>query len=804
MNAQARAQIAALPLDERIRLVSGADAWHTCAHPGLGLRSLRLSDGPHGLRVPTDDERDSLPATCFPTAVTLGQTWDRDLMADLGAALAVEARAQGVDVVLGPGLNLKRHPFGGRNFEYFSEDPLVSGELAAALVRGLQGGGVGACVKHFAVNSQETLRLCVDAEVDERTLHELYLSGFERVVRGARPWALMCSYNQVNGTAASTHHELLTEVLRRRWGFDGLVMSDWGAVWDPVASLEAGLDLRMPGGRDLMAPAVRAAVRSGRLHEDAVDEAVGHLVGLAGRVPESEAGEVPVGEHHDLAARIAAAGTVLASNDGVLPLAEGLTVAVIGGFATHPRFQGAGSSQVHPTRVTGLLDALKQRGVTTLHARGYDPESAGEDTDLLAEAIEVATRADVAIVMVGLPEDRESEGYDRTEFALPAQHDALVRGVSAANPRTVVAVVSGSPVALPWADRVAAVLLTGLGGQASGAGLADVLVGRADPGGRLAETWPRQVGDVASDPWFAGPGHVAEHREGLAVGYRHHVTHDVDPAFCFGHGLSYATTQWSDPQVSADRVEAGELAAGSGPTASITVANTSRRDGVEVVQVYLHDDSSVVCRPRRWLAGFTKVTVPAGASRRVEVALDPLAMGHWDTDRHDWAWANGRLQVQFARSSQEVVATTGIEVVGGVERAPQPARTPLVAADEDDFVARLGRPVPHRPAGVIDAQTTLGEAAQVPLGAALHAVVRRRAVHGITDARWRRMIEHTVDEMPLRQLPSMAQLPPELVDVVVAALNGPEVLVRLGARALWGSAPLAGLRRWWAERQTAG
>ncbi|ALN15846.1 glycoside hydrolase family 3 C-terminal domain-containing protein [Acidipropionibacterium acidipropionici] len=765
-----------LPQYLLIRLLSGADDWRTVAAGEVGVRSLHLSDGPHGLRVP-DVKGGSLPATCFPTAVTLGASWDRELAEEVGGALAVEAGALGVDVVLGPGMNIKRHPLGGRNFEYLSEDPVVSGELAAAMVRGIQGRGVAACVKHFAVNNQETMRLCVDAVVDERTLHEIYLAAFETVVRTARPAAVMASYNEINGTAATTNRRLITEVLRGRWGFDGLVMSDWGAVWDRVAALEAGLDLEMPSSAGAFDRSVAAALDSGRLGLDAVLTSVSRLVGLQNRISPPRIDRIPADEHDALARRAAAAGTVLAANDGILPLAAGSKVAVIGAFAARPRYQGSGSSQVNPTRVTGLLEALGAKDVEVGYARGYDPDEQRTDAVLVAEAAELAAASDVAVVVTGPPEELESEGYDRTGMDLPAQHDALVRAVLAANPRTVIVVCSGSPVALPWADRAAAVVLAGLGGQAGGGALADVLVGDAEPGGRLAETWPHDLSEVASDPWFPGTGAMVQYREGPAIGYRHTATNGVEPAFCFGHGLSYTRFDWRDAVLTEPWIVAGD-----GLSVDVEVANVGDRAGSDVVQVYLSDRTGVVSRPRRWLAGFAKVRLEAGQSRRVQVAVGARELGFWDVEKHDWVVPSGHFDVELGRSAHDIVATLDLVVSEGADHAPERAWTPLIAEDDEAFAARLGHEIP-RPAATtpFTARSTLGQVRHTPLGGLLHAAAMRRLAAGVRDPRFRRMMEHTVDELPLRNLPSMTKglVPLESVSLIVDVLNGaPDEILR--------------------------
>lgn len=535
-----------LTLEEQVALLSGQDQWQTQALPGRGVPPIHLSDGPHGLRMQPDAGDHlglsaSVPATCFPTAVTLASAWDETLLEEVGRALGAEAAALGVAVVLGPGLNIKRHPLCGRNFEYLSEDPYLSGRLAAAMVRGIQETGVGASLKHLAVNNQEAHRFVVDAVVDERTLREIYLAGFEHAVRTAAPRTVMAAYNRLNGPHGTAHRELLTEILREEWGFDGLVMSDWGATADRVAAVRAGMDLEMPGSRGAYDSDVLAAVRSGDLdptHVQTSAQRVLDLVAVSPRPGVDEPRLAALADEHDaLARRAAAEGTVLLTNDGVLPLRPGTRVALVGAFAEHPRYQGHGSSHVTPTRLTTALEALRDKGVEVTYAPGYDPADPVPDARLVAEAVAAARDADVAVVLVGLPGSYESEGFDRDHLRLPPQHDELVRAVAAAAPRTVVALANGSPVLLPWRDDVGAILECYLGGQAGGGALADVLLGDREPGGRLAETFPARLEDVAADPWFPGQPRQVEYREGLFVGYRHHVTAGTEPLFAFGHGL---------------------------------------------------------------------------------------------------------------------------------------------------------------------------------------------------------------------------------------------------------------------------
>lgn len=759
-----------LTLEEGISVLSGRDFWHTEEVPRVGLRSLTMADGPHGIRLQLG-EKDHLglnaaePATCFPTAVTLASSWDEELLTEVGQAIGVEALALGVDVVLGPGLNIKRHPLGGRNFEYLSEDPLLSGRLAAALVRGIQGKGVGACPKHFAVNNQEGHRFVVDAVVDERTLRELYLAGFEHVVRTAAPLSVMAAYNSVNGTSMTLHRRLLTEVLRHEWGFDGLVVSDWTATGDRVASIRAGMDLAMPGGSRIDDRVVRRAVDRGELDAAEVATCAGRLRVLAERTGGATGGaglSRELAEEHDaLARRAAAAGAVLLTNDGLLPVDADVTVALVGPFADEPRYQGAGSSLVTPVRITSVVDALGERGVRFTRDSGSDPH----------EAARRAAAADVALVMVGLPGEDESEGFDRDRFGLPPEHVALIEEVCAAQPRTVVVLSNGSPVAMPWRERPAAILEAYLGGQASGGAVVDMIFGDVEPGGRLAESFPKSPADLPADRWFPGEPHQVEHREGLFVGYRHHVSAGVPAAFPFGHGLGYTTFEITGAALTTDHVAAGEAV-----TVTATVTNTGDRPGSEVVQIYRQDHSGVVLRPLRELVGFARVHLQPGERRPVEVTLPGRAFAFWDTRTGRWQVPAGRMVLEVARSSVDVVAALEMHVEGGVTTSAEPPQRAMVAETDEDFRARLGRPLPTpRPVRPFSRESTIGEIATTPLGRALRRIMLR--VSGIdaadADPAMRLMAVRSFDEIPLRAAAhfSGGVLSWPLVDTIIRVLN---------------------------------
>jgi beta-glucosidase len=758
---------------QQVALLSGGDFWRTRALPEAGVPSCVLSDGPHGLRFQPDTGDNlgtggSEKSTCFPTAVTLASTWDEALVAEVADAVAVEALALGVDVVLGPGLNIKRHPLCGRNFEYFSEDPLLSGRLAAAMVQGLQGRGVGACLKHFAVNNQESHRFLVDAVVDERTLREIYLAGFEYAVKAARPWTVMAAYNLVNGVYATENRRLITDILRTEWGFAGLVMSDWAATADRVAAVAAGMDLEMPGSQGLFDDEVLTAVGTGTLPARLVTASAQRVLDLVARCPQSEPAAVPIDEHDALARRVAAEGAVLLTNNGLLPLASGRSVALIGAFAEQPRYQGAGSSLVNPTRVTTALDEFRRRGVAVTYAPGYDPKRSDRDDDLIAEAVEVARRADVAVVLVGLPPADEGEGFDRTHLGLPEQHDVLVAAVAAANPRTVVALSNGAPVLMPWKDAPAAIVESYLGGQASGGALVDVLYGDVEPGGRLAETFPATLADVAADPWFPGRPRQVEYREGLFVGYRHHVTAGIEPLFGFGHGLSYTRFAWDDVTV----------AAGEPVTVRLTVTNIGARPGSDVVQVYRYDRTGVVLRPRRELAGFAKVRLQPGESRTVTIEIPARAFAFYDVVAADWRIPAGRYDLDVGRSSVDIVETLTVVVEDGVDVAPEGPDAPQIASSDEQFASRLGRALPQpRPVRPFTRQSSLEELRATRIGRLLNAILWRIAPFDEetrADETAMKTYRRTLDELPLRgaAIYSGGKLRWTTVDTLLDVLNG--------------------------------
>lgn len=659
-----------VPLSRRIELTGGADFWHTHAVPEADLPQILLTDGPHGVRKQTGGTdhvglNASEPATCFPPAVALASTWDPTLVQAVGEALGREARALGVGILLGPGINIKRSPLCGRNFEYFSEDPFLTGALATSYVKGVQSTGVGTSLKHFAANNQETDRMRRDSQVDERTLREIYLRAFGTVVRSAQPWSVMCSYNKVNGTYASESSYLLTQILRDEWGFEGLVVSDWGAVRNRVTSLQAGLDLEMPAHKAHAAQVTRA-IAGGDLDEKVLDRAYERVSRVLRQATDHQK-DVPTSvnpdRHHALARRAAEKAAVLLSNDGILPLDPMASVAVIGEFARTPRYQGSGSSRVNPTRVENALDAIGalQQGPFTF-APGFATDGVALPRDeATASAIQAARDADVVLMFLGLTESDESEGYDRSDLELPRDQLDLLDAVAEVNENVVVVVSNGAPVLLPFAGRVRAVLEGWLLGQAGGPAVADILFGRVNPSGRLAETIPLRPADVPSHLHFPGDAAGVRYGEGLFVGYRGYDAQETPVMFPFGHGLSYTTFAYADLEITTE---------GNNLTVSLTVTNTGDRAGREVVQAYVGLPTSSVVRAPRELKAFGEVWLEPGNSARVDLAIGSDDLAFWSTRDQAWLVEGGAYLVQVGASSRDLRLRATVDLPGTVPWRP--------------------------------------------------------------------------------------------------------------------------------------
>jgi len=665
--------VAQMSLEEKASLLSGADFWNTKGIDRLGIEPFTLTDGPHGLRKQISDPdhlglNESLPATCFPSGAGLGASWDTGLLREIGVALGKEARAAQVGVLLGPAINIKRHPLGGRGFEYLSEDPELTGALASAYIDGVQSEGVGTSLKHFAANNQERNRLLVDAVIDERTLREIYLRAFEIAVTRSQPWTVMSAYNKINGTYASDDAWLIRDVLRGEWGHEGIVVSDWGGEDDRLAGIEAGMTLEMPGNSGITDAEVVAAVRENRLDEAVVDREAARVVDLHRRVAEHRDPDASyrAEDHHALAYRAALSAAVLLKNDGTLPIAARSRVAVLGAFAEKPRYQGGGSSHIHPTRLSTLLSTLREKHQDALveYCAGYrigDPEP---DDQLLAQARAASAAADVVVVMAGLNDHEESEGYDREHLRLSSAHRALIDVAITANPSTVVVLSNGAPVEMPWADRVPVVLEAHLGGQAGGEALTDILLGAAEPAGRLAETFPQRLEDTPAYLNYPGTRRRVEYREGVFVGYRYYDTARVTPQFPFGCGLGYTTFEVRD-------VEIVRGAAGTDEEiVSVRVENTGERVGSTVVQVYVHQRGAQPMRPEQELKAFAKLTLQPGESRRAELALDRRAFAYWGTNTRRWVVDTAEFEVRVGFSSRDIRSVCTIDVEGEGDPAP--------------------------------------------------------------------------------------------------------------------------------------
>ena len=663
-----KALISQLTLEEKAGLCSGADFWHTKAVERLGIPASMVSDGPHGLRKQDDKVdhlgvNDSIKAVCFPAASATAASFDKAMLTRMGEAIGDSCQHEGLSVVLGPAVNIKRSPLCGRNFEYFSEDPYLAGKLSAAFIHGVQSRNVGTSIKHFAANSQEHRRMSSSSEVDERTLREIYLPAFETAVKEEQPWTVMCSYNRLNGVFASENPWLLTDVLRKEWGFEGYVVSDWGAVSDRVAVLAAGRDLEMPSSGGINDKKIIEAVRSGKLDEAVVDQAVERILNIIFRFTENAKPDTPWDKEaqHQLAAEIAADCMVLLKNDDkILPLRKEDTVAFIGEFADKPRFQGGGSSHINCFRTTSALEAAA--GLPVLYAQGYSATKDAATEEQIAEAVAAAKKAKIAIVFAGLPDVYESEGYDRTHMRMPECQNRVIEAVASANPNTVVVLHNGSPVEMPWIGKVKAVLETYLGGQAVGLATIRVLYGETNPSGRLPETFPLQLEDNPSFLSYGGEGDIAEYREGIFVGYRYYDFKKAAVLFPFGYGLSYTDFEFSNLRLSANTITDQDLL-----TATVTVKNTGDRAGKAVIQLYVGDKESSVFRPVRELKGFEKISLQPGEAKDVSFTLDKRAFAYWNTELHDWTVEPGDFTIEIGRSSRDIALDASVTVNSAVK-----------------------------------------------------------------------------------------------------------------------------------------
>jgi beta-glucosidase len=651
-----------MTLKEKASLCSGKNFWTTKGIERLSIPSIMMTDGPHGLRKQETSPdhlgiSNSVPSTCFPSGASLGASWDRNLIAEIAEAIGIEAKAEQIGIVLGPGVNIKRSPLCGRNFEYLSEDPYLSGKLAKSYIKAIQAKGIGASLKHFTVNNQETRRMTINTEVDERTLREIYLPGFEIPVKESQPWTVMCAYNMLNGTYCSEHPELLTKLLKEEWGHKGLVLTDWGACNDRVEGLKAGMELEMPGSYGMNDEKIEEAVSHGELPESILDNAVARILSVIFKVHD---GLVPgatynMHKHHTLARRAASECAVLLKNENrILPLSPAGTIAIIGTFAKQPRYQGGGSSHINPNILDTAYNEIEKLlneapDTKLLYADGFNSDTEIVDEALFNSAVETAAQADTVLFFAGLPDYYESESFDRTHLKLPLNQTTLIEHIAERKSRVIVLLSNGAPIEMPWLHRVPVVLEGYLGGQAGGGAIADIIFGRANPSGKLAETFPVRLEDTPAFLNFPGETEKVEYREGLFVGYRYYEAKKIKPLFPFGFGLSYTDFYYSNLTLSSETISDKEIL-----TVYLNVKNTGNLAGKEIVQLYVSDDVCSVIRPEKELKGFEKVTLEPGEEIKVEFNLDFRSFAFWSTECSKWIVEPGSFSILVGSSSASI------------------------------------------------------------------------------------------------------------------------------------------------------
>ena len=731
--------VKSMTLEEKARAVEGKLFWFTQAYPELGIPEIQVSDGPHGLRKMYGEGK-TITSVCFPTASASACSFDTELLEEIGHTLGKECQAENVGVILGPAVNIKRSPLCGRNFEYISEDPYVAGKLSAALIRGVQAENVGTSIKHFAANNQEFERMYGSSEVDERTLREIYFPAFEIAVKESQPWTVMCSYNRINGTYSSENPWLLTDVLRKEWGFEGLVMSDWGAVSDRIAGIAAGLDLDMPGSGGVNNASIVKAVQEGTLSEEALDTAVTNILRMVDRFVSGRKEETfdPEADHAKAVDAAKECIVLLKNEEKVLPLAKEEKVALIGGFAESPRYQGGGSSHINSFRVVSALSVAERYGAFTYN-RGFSPEKDETDEELQKEALAAVAEADKIVVFAGLPDVFESEAYDREHLQLPACQNRLITQLSTLGKPVIVVLHNGSPVEMPWADDVAGIVEAYLGGEGIGEAVMDVLYGLVNPSGKLAESFPRKLSDNPSYLNFPGTGHKVNYAEGVFVGYRYYDTKQMDVRFPFGYGLSYTDFRYANLRVSRDSFTASE-----GVTVSVDVTNTGDRAGKEIVQLYVADRTGSAVRPVHELKGFCKLALEPGETKTATFKLDSRAFSWYDTESGDWYAANGSYTIEVGRSSRQIEYTAEVHIIGSREKPP-----------------------------VITPDVQLGELLQSPYTReyTMERLKDYMDKFRSSDSETEEMVEAVVRFMPLRSLRSFLQITNEEIDSIVTDLK---------------------------------
>lgn len=720
-----------LTLEEKVSLMSGFDFWTTRPIERLGIPSVKMTDGPHGLREEIEKAgianvmKDSVPATCFPPAVTTAASWDKSIARDIAKAIGEEAIACGISTVLGPGTNIKRSPLCGRNFEYFSEDPYLAGELSSAYVDGIQSTKVGCSLKHFCANNQEYNRMAIDTIVDERTLREIYLPAFETTVKRCQPSQVMCSYNRLNGVFLSDNKRMLNDVLRNEWGFKGMVVSDWGAVNNRVEGVKAGMDLEMPGNRQMNDRHIIRAYNEGRITMEEIDSVVTHILEYVDRSEKAkQAGyKCDYAAHHALARKAAAQGAVLLKNENdVLPFGKKDKITVIGKLAEKPRYQGGGSSQIHCINLVSILDALKAENIAYEYADGYSLKGDGYDAKLLKEAVELAKGKDKVVVVIGLTDEYESEGFDRTNMDLPVGHNKLIDEIAKVNDKIAVILVCGSPVTLPWSKRVSAILNTYLGGEATGEATVDVLFGDVNPSGKLAETFPKRLSDNIVSAYFPMGTRNVQYRESVYVGYRYFDSARKSVRYPFGFGLSYTTFEYSNLALSAKKIKDTD-------TLKVTfdITNTGKTAGAETAQVYVSDIESTIFRPEKELKGFEKVYLNAGETKTVEIELSKRAFAFYNVGVSDWTVESGDFDILVGSSSQDIKLCERVTVSAPEVKIPAKASecnvyyhiSEVDAIPSEQFTALYGAPIQENTPlkrGEFNINSNLEEISTVPLG----------------------------------------------------------------------------------------
>lgn len=789
--------LAQMTLEEKTALCSGKDFWHLNDCERLGLKSIMVSDGPHGLRKHNDkkektDIMGSVPAVCFPTASATAASWDEDLIYRMGEALGDECRAEKVSVLLGPGNNIKRSPLCGRNFEYFSEDPYLGGKMAASFIRGVQSKGIGTSLKHFAANNQETRRMTIDTIADERTLREIYLASFEIAVKEGKPWTVMNAYNKLLGTYCAENEWLLGKVLREEWGFDGVVVTDWGAENEIHKGIKAGQNLEMPGSNGLGSKKLYDAVKNGDLSEDELDERVDEIIDLIMKSQETLGDYTySMEEHHALAKEIALGSMVLLKNeDNILPLDKNVRIALIGEMAVSPRYQGAGSSQINAPNVDNVYDVMLSKNYGFVYAKGYDKTKAVTDIELLSEAVETAKTSDIAVLFCGLTEEYESEGFDRDHIKIPESHINLIKAVSKANPNTVVVLSGGSPVEMPWISSVKAVLNGYLGGEAGAAAAVELLYGECNPSGKLAETYPLTISDNPSYKRFPGSVKSVEYRESIYVGYRYYDKRNLDVCFPFGFGLSYTQFEYSDIKLSKKSMKDT-----SSVDVSFKVKNTGKIAGAEIVQLYVKDNESTVFRPEKELKGFKKIYLDAGEEKTVTFTLGKRAFAYYNVNIHDWHVETGNFTIFAGASSRDIRLSAKIKVTSSEsdvlvpdyrENLPCYYEGDVQNVSDEDFEKLLGYEIPYKNEDVnteITINSALEDAAGTKAGKIINdlllSVFKSMSKGNLSQEK---MMTSMALQIPIRCFISMSMgvFTPEMADGLCLILNGKGTMKGIG------------------------